>query len=299
MHHWPAAVFASLALAVAAPAHAETTPAECETLVALVRDFTGYAAKAPPAGAVGGWCVLDAARLVSDRADQPDLRADVLRLRGEAEAGAVIAVELQATGLRLVQGLGAKQLDERLQAMLRLQSGDLRLRVAANADSGRVEIRGFSLVLSGGTDLQLEADLAGAGLSPLGLAVGRLTALDLRWTADGRLMRHVLEAAGAGGDPDPAATEAIPRAREALQAVIAALPGTLVADADRRALAGLAASLPQARGVLVLSFSSDDGIGAADLLVAGLTEAPLGAASLAGLFAGSRLQADWSPGMAP
>ena len=277
------------------PALADPGPADCTALAALVRDFTGYEVKAPVAGPADGWCVLDGARLVSSRADQPDLKVDTLRIRGEVDGDTVTAVEITATGLRLVQGLGAKQLDEHLQAMVRLQSGDLALRVAMNPTAGRLEIRGFALVLSGGTEIALDADLAGATLTPLGVAAGRLTGLTLDWKADGRLMRGAMEAVGTGIDDRLAGTEAIKAARTGLQAVIEALP---IEDESRHALSAMAASLPEARGVLRLSFQSDEGIGAADLLVAGLGKSPL-RDRLASLFAASRLQAVWSQGLQP
>ncbi len=293
---WTHFKLAVLGLALAAPALSEPVPADCAALVALVRDFTGYEVTAPPAGAVEGWCVLDGARLVSGRADQPDLKVDGLRLKGEAEGAVVTSVEVEATGLRLVQGLGAKQLDERLQAMLRLQGGDLRFAAGLNPEAGRLEVRGFALVLSGGTEISLSADLAGAGLSPLGVAAGRLTGLELQWNADGRLMRGVMEAAGVGIDGSLAGAEAITAARDGLQGVIEVLPGSLVDKDSRHELDGMTASLPEGRGVLQLSFRSDEGIGAADLLVAGLGKAPL-EETLATLFAGSSLQADWSQGL--
>lgn len=277
------------------PALAEPGPADCAALVGLVRDFTGYEVKAPPAGGVEGWCVLDGARLVSSRSDQPDLKVDTLWIRGKADGNTITALEISATGLRLVQGLGSKQLDERLQAMVRLQSGDLALRVEVNPTAGRLEIRGFALVLSGGTQIALEADLAGATLTPLGVAAGRLTGLTLDWKADGRLMRGAMEAVGTGIDDRLAGTEAIKAARTGLQAVIEALP---IEDESRHALSAMAASLPEARGVLRLSFQSDEGIGAADLLVAGLGKSPL-RDRLASLFATSRLQAVWSQGLQP
>lgn len=277
------------------PALADPGPADCAALVGLVRDFTGYEVKAPPSGGVEGWCVLDGARLVSARSDQPDLKADTLRIRGKADGDTITALDVTATGLRLVHGLGAKHLDERLQAMVRLQSGDLALRVEVNPTAGRLEIRGFALVLSGGTQIALDADLAGATLTPLGVASGRLTGLTLDWKADGRLMRGAMEAVGTGIDDRLAGTEAIKAARTGLQAVIEALP---IEDESRHALSAMAASLPEARGVLRLSFQSDEGIGAADLLVAGLGKSPL-RDRLASLFAASRLQAVWSQGLQP
>lgn len=280
------------------PALAEPVPADCAALAALLQDFTGYEVKAPVSAPADGWCVLDGARLVSGRQDQPDLKVDTLRIRGQADGATITGVEVSATGLRLVQGLGAKHLDERLQAMFRLQSGDLALRAEVNPTAGRMEIGGFALVLTGGTEVTLKADLAGATLTPIGIAAGRLTGLELEWKADGRLMRGAMEAVGTGIDDRLAGTEAIKAARAGLQAVIDALPVSLIGEESRDELSGMSASLPEGRGVLQLSFQSDQGIGAADLLVAGLGKAPLHE-TLASLFAGSSLQADWGTGLHP
>ena len=94
-------------------------------------------------------------------------------------------------------GLGGTVIDPTLQAMFRLQSADLQLAATVNAVTETLEIRGLALRLSGGTELTLGADIKGAGLSPLSLAAGSLTALDLDWRNDGRLLGPVMEAAGA------------------------------------------------------------------------------------------------------
>lgn len=277
-------------------ARAETTPAKCPALEVLVQEFTGYAVRAESQAAVLGWCVMDRAVMVADRPDWPDLKVATLRFKGEVEGNVVVAIEVDIAGLRLVAGLGSKQVDEELQRMFRLQNADLWFRAEVNAEAGRLEVRGFALVLSGGTEISLSADLSGAGLSPLGVAAGRLTGLELQWNADGRLMRGVMEAAGVGIDGSLAGAEAITAARDGLQGVIEVLPGSLVDKDSRHELDGMTASLPEGRGVLQLSFRSDEGIGAADLLVAGLGKAPL-EETLATLFAGSSLQADWSQGL--
>ena len=280
-------------------AWAEPLPADCSMLSALVQDFTGYEVAARPAIAMDGWCVLEGARLAALSDAQPDLQAETLRLRGQIVDGAPTWIEVQLTGLRLVQGLGAKQLDERLKAIFRLQSADFRLGMGLNTEAERLEIRDLFLSLSGGTVIRIDADLAGAGMTPLGLAVGRLTMLEIEWKNDGRLLRGGMEAVGSGPDETRTADEAVRAAREEPQLLIGALPATFLEDESRRALSGMAASLPEARGVLQLSFASEQGIGAADLLLAGMADEPLGEASLGKLFASSRLEADWSPGIQP
>lgn len=278
---------------------AESLPADCDMLSAFVQDFTGYEIVAPPAAAVDGWCVLDSARLKALADDQPDLQAETLRLRGQSADGAPTSVEVQLSGLRLVQGLGSKQLDERLKAIFRLQSADLRLGMGLNAEDERLELRDLVLSLSGGTVVRVDADIAGAAMTPLGLAAGRLTMLELEWQSDGRLLRGAMEAVGAGSDGIRTDAEAVRSARTGLQRLIDALPAKFLSDESRRALSGMVASLPEARGVLQLSFASEEGIGAADLLLAGMADEPLGEDSLGKLLATSGLEADWSPGLQP
>jgi len=55
-----------------------------------------------------------------------------------------------------------------------------------------VAFRELRLVLSGGTELDLVAAIAGAGLDLAALAGGRLTALQLTWRKDGRLLRPAI-----------------------------------------------------------------------------------------------------------
>jgi len=292
----PVAVFV---LSLALPAAAETEPADCAGLAALLQSFSGYTLSAPPAGDAEGWCVLDGASLQAAAADLPDLRADRLRLRGSVADRVAMSVELDLTGLRLVTGLGGKAIDPALQAVFRLQSADLQLAATLNPATDTLEIRGLALRLSGGTELTLGADIRGAGLSPLSLAAGSLTALDLDWRNDGRLLGPVMEAAGARLARDQAGTDAIDAARSALHAVVEALPGMMFAEGAKENLTRLIASLPRGRGRLRLSLTSKDGIGAARLIIAGLADAPLAPETLAALFAGASLSASWEPGLAP
>ncbi len=290
-----AALFLSLALPVAA----ETQPADCTGLAALLQSFSGYELTAPPAGDAEGWCVLDGATLQAAAADRPDLKADHLRLRGTVADGVPMSVELDLTGLRLVTGLGGKTIDPGLQAMFRLQSADLQLAALVNPVTETLEIRGLALRFSGGTDLTLGADIRGAGLSPLSLAAGSLTALDLDWRNDGKLLVPVMEAAGAGLVPDASGEDATKAARAALAAVVEALPEAIFVGEGRDHLTRLAAALPQGRGRLRLSLTSADGIGAARLIMAGMADVPLAPETMAVLFAGASLSASWQPGLAP
>jgi hypothetical protein len=292
-------LIALAAVSLVSPAAADIKLADCADLSALLESFTGYDLAAPPAGDADGWCVLDGASLQATATDRPDLKADHLRLRGTVANGVPVSVELDLSGLRLVTGLGGKAIDPDLQAMFRLQSGDLQLAASVNPATGALEIRGLTLRLSGGTDLTLGADIWGAGLSPQSLAAGKLTALDLDWRNDGRLLVPAMEASGAALTPDLSRAEATRAARTALGAVVDALPASLFADDGKDHLVRLIAALPQGRGRLRLSLTSPDGIGAARLIVAGMADAPLSPETMASLFAGASLSASWQPGLAP
>lgn len=295
----PFRALAFLGLTFASPSLAATEAADCAVLATLLENFAGYELTAAPAGDAGDWCVLDGAMLTSAAADKPDLRVDQLRLRGAVLDGVPMAVELDLTGLRLVTGLGGKAIDPTLQAMFRLQSADLQLSAAINPATETLEIRGLALQLSGGTEVALGADIKGAGLSPLGLAAGSLTALNLDWRNDGRLLGPVMESAGARLAPDLAGPAAVDAARSAVAAVIAALPEAAFGDDTKDNLARMLASLPQGRGRLRLSLTSAQGLGAARLIITGLADDPLAADSMAALFAGVTVTATWQAGLAP
>ena len=81
--------------------------------------------------------------------------------------------------------------------------------------------------------------------------------------------------------------------------MVEALPGTMFAEGAKENLTRLVAALPRGRGRLRLSLTSEDGIGAARLIMAGLADAPLAPATLAALFAGVSLSVSWEPGLAP
>jgi hypothetical protein len=154
------------------------------------------------------------------------------------------------------------------------------------------------LRLSGGTELTLEADMKGAGLAPASLAAGAVTRLDLRWRSDGRLAAPVMELAGeslvgVGG------TAAVDAARAALAAAVAALLAKALSDDSRAALAALVADLPQGRGKLQLTLSSEGGISAARIALAAFSGDPFGPKALAALFSDARIDAVWVPGLAP
>lgn len=175
---------------LAGPVAAE--PASCPTLKAALEAATGSRMTAPVAGPDGDWCVFDTAVLQAEGA--PDVTAARLRLRGQMTDGALAELALEAGGLRVKPGFAARDMDPALRETLRLQVADLAFEVSAGPEG--LALRDASLRLSGGTELTLAADLAGAGLSSGALVVGRLTRLDLDWRNDGRLLRPGMQAWG-------------------------------------------------------------------------------------------------------
>jgi hypothetical protein len=57
--------------------------------------------------------------------------------------------------------------------------------------------------------------------------------------------------------------------------------------------------MPQGRGRLRVEFRATEGIGAAQIGIAALSDDPLGPVALARLFQGARVTVDWQPGIAP
>lgn len=283
-----------LILALGATPAARAEAVDCATLTAGLRGLEGYAFSAPPAGPQDGWCVLDGARLASDRPGLPDLSASHLRIRGEGEPLARLEVEM--TDLRVTPRAGDDALDAGLRSMIRLQRADLRLSLVQ--DAGTVRLEDAMLRLSGGTELALNADIVADGITLAALALGRVTRAELDWRNDGRLLRPVMESAGERlvGQPGDAAVAAV---RAALAEVLAALPEAALADEARRGLERLVAALPQGRGRLQLVLTAPEGIGAARLALAALSDDPTGPEAMERLFSGATITARWQPGIAP
>jgi hypothetical protein len=285
--------------ALALPADAEPLTATCAELTSALQSVEGYSFRAPPAAPVDDWCVLDGAVLTATRVDRPTLSAEHLRLRGSTEDGALASLEIDIGGLRVSPKAGDRAMDDRLRAMFRLQTADMHLSVARNAGEDRLELRGGEIRLSGGTEVSFGADIQGAELSMASLLGGSLTALDLDWRNDGRLLRPAMEAAGERLVQGATGSGAVDAARRALTALADSLPGTLFAADARAEIEQLVAALPQGRGRLRLSLTSEDGIGAARVAVAALSRDPLGPDAMARIFDESHLQIDWQPGLAP
>jgi hypothetical protein len=273
------------------PAFAQGTP-DCAPFTAALATIDGYEVNIPPAAPDGDWCVLDGTALRSAQPGWPDVTVDRLRLRQTATE---VGLDLQ--GLRAAPRPSDRQMDDRLRSMLRLQSADLNLRSVHDPDNRRVTLSAFRLELSGGTSLDLSADIEDADLSAAGLAGGRLTRASLVWRSDGRLLRPIMDMAGEGlaGTPGGPAVDA---ARAALEEIVDLLPPASLDDASRKALAAAIRALPQGRGKLVLTLASEDGIGAARLGMAALQGDPLSPKAMAALFDGATLTATWTPGLA-
>jgi hypothetical protein len=292
---------ASLAVIVALaglPAGADPTPADCAMLSGMLQ-ISGYSLTAPPSGAEAGWCVMDGAAWRSDRPGWPDLTAERMRVRGSVDATALVSLEVDVAGGRVLPQAGDRALDDRLRGLVRLQTVEMRFAAVVDAETDRLDISGGVLRLSGGSEVTFGATVAGGGLTAMDLASGSLTALDLEWRNDGRLLRPVMEMAGERLAGAPTGSAAVDAARLALRQVVDALPETALADDTRPELEQLVTALPQGRGRLTLSLSAPEGIGASRLLLAGLTDNPLGPKALAGLLQGARVTAVWSPGILP
>ena len=274
---------------------------DCDGFVQTVQRFGGYDLTAPPAGTLDGWCVLDGATLHSKIAGWPNLSAERLRIFGDGAATPQhFAVDI--TGLRVlpvaVPVTGAGDIDDRVRALFRLQSAELRLDAFRNDAEDRLELRGLVLRLSGGTEVVVAADIRGAGLDPATLMAGSVTLLEVSWRNDGRLASPVMELAGeslagTGG------TAAVDAARAALATIVADLPDTALTEGSRAALKAMVADLPQGRGTLHLSVASESGIGAARIALAALSDPAFGPKALAALLQDARIDAAWKPGIAP
>jgi hypothetical protein len=271
---------------------AEERP-DCGRISAALTAIEGYQVLIPPAGPDSGWCVLDGASFRSKRAGWPDLATDRLRLRQTATE-----VDLDLQGLRVAPRPEDREIDDRLRSLLRLQSADLRMRALHDPEAGVLSLAGLRLDLSGGTMVELAADIRGANLSPASLALGAVTQARLVWRNDGKLLRPMMDMAGESlaGAPGDAAVDA---ARGALAGLVDALPDGVMDDASRKALEAVIGSLPQGRGKLTLTFVSEEGIGAARLAVAALSGEPLSPKAMAALFDGATISAAWQPGLAP
>jgi hypothetical protein len=281
---------------LAGPVGAEPA-ADCAGLVGLVEAATGSSLTAPPAAMDGGWCVLDGARSAGEGAVR--VAVERLRIRGETAGDTLLALEIVAEGVRVTPALTERDMAGWLRDLLRMQTASVHLALRRDEAGDRLLVETGRLGLSGGSELVLTAEVAGAGLSAASLLAGRVTDLHLEWKNDGRTLRPVMEAMGAGLEPGATGTQAVLASRAALTAGIAALPGDSLPDDAAEALAGFVTALPQGRGRLVLDLGAEPGIGAVELGLLALAEDPMAPEALARLFRGVQVGAGWTPGMAP
>lgn len=270
-------------------------PAPCPEVRAALEAATGCRMTAPAAGPDGDWCVFDGAVLQAKGA--PDVLVQRLRLRGQVVDGLLTEVALEAAGVRVKPGFGARDMNPTLRETLRLQTADLAF--VASAGPEGLALRDLRLSLSGGTELELEADIAGAGLSVAALVPGRLTRLDLDWRNDGKLLRPGMQAWGEGLADGATGDAGVDAARLALRHLAQNLPPALFTGDGQVRLEAMLDALPQGRGRLRLAFRSTEGIGAAQVGIAALSDDPLGPEALARLFGGAQVTVDWTPGIAP
>lgn len=280
---------------LAGPVGAE--PADCAALVAAVNGATGLALTAPPAGPDAGWCVLDGART----SGEADVRLSVehLRVRGEAAADALLSLELEGRGLRATPALDNREMPSWLRDFLRLQSADVDLMLRHDVAGDGLLLERGRLGLSGGSELVVTGEVAGAGLTAASVLTGRLTKLSVTWKNDGRSLRPAMEAMGALLQPGATGTKALLAARGALAELVDAVPQSSLPDESADALGAFIAALPQGRGRLMLTVASETGIGMAQLGLLALSNDPTGPDALARLFSDVAVGADWAPGIAP
>ncbi len=280
---------------LAGPVGAE--PAGCDALARAVQDTFGLRLSTAPAPVAEGWCVVDGVRLEGESA--PRITLQTLRIRGEMAEGSLMALEVEGKGLRVAPSLNDRKTAPWLRDFLRLQTSDMQVSIRREDAADRLLVQDGHLLLSGGAELALSAEIAGAGVSAASLLTGRVTGLHLEWKNDGRTLRPVMEAMGAQLEPEAEGTRAVLAARDLLSGLIDAMPGDSLPQDTAEALERFVAALPQGRGRLVLDFASEDGIGAARLGLLALAEDPMGPAALARVFAGSGIGASWTPGLTP
>ena len=280
---------------LAGPAVAET--AECAALIAAVEGATGLGLTAPPAGMEDGWCVLDGAR--SSGEGSVRVTVERLRLRGEAAGDELVALEILGEGLRVSPSLSDRDMPGWLRDFLRLQTAKVDLALRRDEAGDQLLLERGRLGLSGGSELVVIGEVAGAELSAASLLTGRVTRLAAEWKNDGRTLRPLMEAMGAQLEPGATGTKAVLAARAALSGVIETVPKGSLPEESAVALTAFIAALPQGRGRLRVTVASDAGIGMAQLGMLALSDDPLGPQALARLFADVAVGADWAPGIAP
>ncbi len=270
---------------------------DCAALTLALRAVDGYSFTMPPAGPDGDWCVLDDAAWRATGPGRPDLTAERFRLKGTADGDRLVSLEVDLSGLRVAFQAGDATVDDRLRGLFRLQSAELRFVAMVVGESGLVTLQGGVLRLSGGTEVIFNATAEAGGLGTASLMAGSLTAAEVTWRNDGRLLRPVMEVLGERLVDGVTGSAAVDAARLSLRQIADNLPDSALTEDARSELGQALDALPQGRGRLVLSFSASEGIGAAQVLMAMLGDDPLGPDGLSALFRGATLDALWMPGL--
>jgi hypothetical protein len=280
---------------IAGPAAAET--ADCAALVAVVEAATGLGLTAPASGMEDGWCVLDSAR--SSGEGSVRVTIERLRLRGEVAGEELVALEILSAGLRVSPSLSVRDMPDWLRDFLRLQTAEVDLMLRRDEAGDQLLLERGRLGLSGGSELVVTGEVAGAGISAASLLTGRVTKLSVEWKNDGRTLRPVMEAMGAQLEPGATGTKAVLAARSALAGLVEAVPESSLPEDSADALSAFIAALPQGPGRLMLILHSDSGIGMAQMGLLALSDDRRGPEALARLFADVAVGANWAPGIAP
>jgi hypothetical protein len=279
---------------LAGPVGAETAPAACGDLVALVSGVVGDLVM-PQHATQDGWCVLDGAR----SSGEVRVSAEALRVRGEMLDDRLVALEVEGEGLRVAPALNNRDMPGWLRDLLRLQSADVHLVLLRDDNRDAVMVQTSRLTLSGGSKFIVTGEVAGAELSKASVLTGRVTQLYLEWQNDGRTLRPVLEAWGERLQPGTTGTKAVLAARAALLGLVEAMPAGSLLDGMPEGVEGFIAALPQGRGRLMLMAGSDEGFGLAQLGLLALADDPTAPEALARAFKGTRISIAWTPGLDP
>lgn len=285
----------ALALGIGTPLSGE--PAGCPMLVAVVEGATGLTLAVPPAPDAEGWCVIGGARTLGEAAVR--VGAEALRMRGEAEADGLVALEAEGSGLRIAPALNSRDMPDGLQDLLRMQTADFRLDLRRDEAADALVVEDGRLVLSGGTELLLSATIAGARFSAGSVLTARVTSLHLDVRNVGRVLHPILQALGRAVAPDASGSAAMEAARNTLLGVVGALAQGAVPEEAAMALGAYVRSLPEGRGRLVVDIVSADGIGAAQVGMLARYGAPFDPQALSRFLAGSQATVSWTPGPSP
>lgn len=279
---------------LAGPVGAETAPAACDEVVALVTGVVGDLV-VPPQAAQDGWCVLDGAR----SSGEVRISTEALRVRGERLDDRLVALEVEGEGLRVAPALNNRDMPGWLRDLLRLQTAYVRVLLRRDDEADLLQVEHCDLTLGDGTRLSLMATVEGSELDPKTLPAGRVTDLHFEFRHNGRLFQPIMEALGNGVWENASGSRKTDFGRTRLLGVVGALNQGAVSEETAGELGRFVRSLPEARGLLVVNVSSEAGIGAAQLALLALAKDPTGPEALERFLAGTQVSASWTPGWTP